>query len=85
MLVKFLDYIDVISGGTPKTNVSEYWNGDIPWLSIDDFKMCNSYVYKTNKYITKAGIDNSSTNLLYKNDIIISARGTVGKIALGYE
>ena len=85
MSVNFIDYIDVISGGTPSTNNKEYWNGDIPWLSIDDFKEANYYVYSTKKFITKLGLDNSSTNLLHKNDIIISARGTVGKIALIYK
>lgn len=82
MQVNFIDYIDIISGGTPKTSISEYWNGDIPWLAIDDFKSCNRYVYSTTKTITKLGLEKSSTNLLHKNDIIISARGTVGKLAL---
>lgn len=29
--------IDLIGGGTPKTSKIEYWNGDIPWLSVKDF------------------------------------------------
>ena len=29
--------MDIISGGTPKTSVAEYWNGDTPWLSVKDF------------------------------------------------
>ena len=85
MLVSLLDYVSIISGGTPKTSVIEYWNGDIPWLSIDDFKNCNKYVYEANKFITQKGLQNSSTNLLKHNDIIISARGTVGKLALIYK
>lgn len=84
MLVKLLDCIEVISGGTPKTAIKEYWNGDIPWLTIDDFRDANKYVYKTQKSITIEGLENSSTNLLHKNDMIISARGTVGKLALIY-
>ena len=74
--------IDLIGGGTPKTSNDEYWNGDIPWLSVKDFKDANRYVYKTEKTITKQGLDNSSTKLLQHDDIIISARGTVGEMAM---
>ena len=74
--------IDLIGGGTPKTSKAEYWNGDIPWLSVKDFNNDNRYVYETEKNITKLGLDNSSTKLLQKDDIIISARGTVGEMAM---
>lgn len=84
MLVSLLEYVEIMSGGTPKTKNAEYWNGDIPWLTIDDFRDVNKYVYMTQKAITKKGLDNSSTNILHYGDIIISARGTVGKIALIY-
>lgn len=73
---------EIISGGTPKTTNNLYWNGDIPWISIKDFINCNRYIDITEKNITKLGLSNSSTNLLHQNDIIISARGTVGEIAL---
>lgn len=74
--------INIISGGTPKTDVSEYWeNGDIGWLSVTDFNNDLRYVYQTEKKITKKGLENSNTKLLSKGDIIISARGTVGALA----
>ena len=76
------DIIDIISGGTPKTSNSSYWGGNIPWLSVKDFNNGNRYVYKTEKHITELGLQNSSTNLLKKDDVIISARGTVGEMAL---
>ena len=82
MLVKLLNYVEIISGGTPKTNVSAYWNGNIPWIAIDDFKETNKYIYETKKCITYDGLKNSNTNILRNKDIIISARGTVGKLAL---
>ena len=77
-----IDIVNLISGGTPKTSVAEYWNGDIPWLSVKDFNNDSRYVYSTEKNITKAGLENSSTKLLAEDDIIISARGTVGEIAM---
>lgn len=72
----------IISGGTPKTSVLKYWNGSIPWISIKDFISVNRYVSITEKTITEDGLNNSATNLLNKNDIILSARGTVGEVAI---
>ena len=74
-------FIDLIGGGTPKTTVKEYWNGDIPWLSVVDFNNDSRWVSDAEKKITEAGVKNSSTRILEKDDIIISARGTVGATA----
>lgn len=80
--VKLSSIIDIISGGTPKTDVSEYWEGgNIGWLSVTDFNNDLKYVYSTEKKITESGLKNSNTKLLQKGDIIISARGTVGALA----
>ena len=77
-----LEIIDIIGGGTPKTSIADYWNGEIPWLSVKDFNNDNRYVYDTEKHISDLGLNNSSTKLLQRDDIIISARGTVGEIAM---
>jgi len=79
---KLSDLIDLIGGGTPKTTIAEYWNGEIPWLSVVDFNNGEKYINESEKKITQHGLENSSTKLLEKNDIIISARGTVGVIAM---
>ena len=39
---KLSSIIEIISGGTPKTSIPEYWNGVIPWLSVKDFNQKNS-------------------------------------------
>lgn len=76
------DYIDIISGGTPKTSHLEYWeNGRIGWLSINDFNNDLRKVYNSEKKITEKGLKESSSKLLNVDDIIISARGTVGVLA----
>ena len=75
--------IKLTGGGTPKTSVEEYWNGDIPWFSVVDAPSDSDvYVIDTEKHVTQLGIDNSSTRLLRKGTTIISARGTVGKCAM---
>ncbi len=81
MKFKLSDVMDLIGGGTPKTSKSEYWNGTISWLSVKDFNNGFRYVYETEKTITELGLENSSTKLLQKGDVVISARGTVGEIA----
>lgn len=77
-----IDIVELIGGGTPKTSKAEYWRGNINWLSVKDFNNENRYVYSTEKTITEEGFNNSSTKLLRKDDIIISARGTVGELAM---
>lgn len=81
MKCKLSEVMDLIGGGTPKTSKPEYWNGNIPWLSVKDFNNDFRYVYKTEKSITQLGLKKSSTKLLQRGDVIISARGTVGEIA----
>jgi type I restriction enzyme S subunit len=76
----YLRFFDIISGGTPKRSVSDYWGGDIPWISIQDFNDRSRFIDCTEEFISEEGFKNSSTNILEKRDIIISARGTVGKV-----
>lgn len=73
--------IEIISGGTPKTDKPEYWNGNIGWLSVADFNNVERFVYDSEKTITPKGLQESNTKLLKKGDVIISARGTVGALA----
>ncbi len=80
-LSRLSDAIEIIGGGTPNTQTSEYWGGAIPWLSVVDFNDGYRWVSETEKTITEKGLECSSTTLLRKGDIIISARGTVGAIA----
>ena len=80
-LTRVSEIADIVSGGTPKTEIPEYWNGDIPWLSVKDFAGDTKHVYSSEKTITELGLNNSATQLLFPGDVIISARGTVGEIA----
>lgn len=81
MNYKLSDILSIVGGGTPKTTNSSYWGGDIPWLSVVDFNNDNRYVSITEKFITQAGVENSSTKILPKGALILSARGTVGALA----
>jgi type I restriction enzyme S subunit len=82
-VASFADTVEIIGGGTPKTSIAEYWNGDIPWFSVVDAPVeAQIWVVETEKRVTRAGIENSSTRILPVGTTIISARGTVGKVAL---
>lgn len=63
----------VFSGGTPDTRKNDYWNGNLMWLSSGETR--NKYIYKTEKNITQLGVDNSSTRLAHKGDIVIASAG----------
>ncbi len=78
---KLSEAFEIFGGGTPKTKVKEYWNGNIPWLSVVDFNNDQRTVFSTEKSITELGVKKSSTKILSKGQLIISARGTVGQIA----
>jgi len=79
----FSEIVDVIGGGTPRTSVPEYWGGDIPWFSVGDAPPPSEvWVIDTEKKITPRAIEESSARILPVGTTIISARGTVGRIAL---
>ena len=50
---KVSELADIIGGGTPKTSIAEYWNGNIPWLSVKDFNDDNRTVQRTAKRMGK--------------------------------
>jgi len=78
-----LEIVDLLSGGTPKTSVQEYWNGDINWVSAKDIGNGGLiYIYGTEKTITREGVNNSSTKILPEDTVILVARGSVGKYGM---
>ena len=63
----------VYSGGTPSTKEPAYWNGDMNWLSSGE--TCNKFIYETERKITKLGVEQSSTQLAFKDSIVIATAG----------
>lgn len=76
-----LDVMDVLSGGTPKTSVPDYWNGEIPFFTSKD-TTDYAYIFSTERTLTEEGLRNCSSRLYPKDTVFITARGTVGKINL---
>ncbi len=77
------EMVELIGGGTPKKSELSFWNGSICWFSVKDTpNEGNVFVVDTEEKITEEGLKHSSTKLLPLGTTIITARGTVGKLAL---
>ncbi len=74
----------LISGGTPKTEIAEYWDGDILWASAKDVSQCpDPFLTKTERTITDRGLDESATRFIPKLSTVVVARGaTTGRFRL---
>ena len=73
----------IIGGGTPKTSVADYWNGDISWITPADLgKNTSKWILKGAKSITQKGLDESSAKLMPEGSIIYSSRAPIGHIAI---
>ena len=72
---------DTFGGGTPKTSVTEYWNGEIPWIQSSDLSSDHLFGVLPKKHITENAVKNSATKLIPKNSIAIVTRVGVGKLA----
>lgn len=73
---------DFQSGGTPKTNVHEYWDGDIPWIQSSDLETNCLFEIKVQKSISEKGLKNSSAKIIPKDSIAVVTRVGVGKLAV---
>jgi type I restriction enzyme S subunit len=80
---KLGDVCKILNGGTPKTGIPEYWDGDINWITPADLgKLKSPLVYNTTRKITKKGLEKSSAKLFSENSIILSTRAPIGHLAI---
>ena len=71
------EYFSFLGGGTPSKQNKDYWNGNINWASIKDIK--GDILNNTIDYITEDGLQNSSSNLAEKDEVILATRINPGK------
>jgi len=77
--------ISIITGGsTPSTTNSDYWGGDIPFVTPSDITSLENenYISKTRRNITKKGLDSTSSSLLNPPTILLTSRATLGEAAI---
>lgn len=78
-----LSIAQLLSGGTPSTKKTEYWGGEIKWVSAKDVSNANgTFIINTERSITQEGIENSNAKILPRHTTIVTARGTVGNYAI---
>ena len=74
----------VESGGTPKSNIKEYWNGGVPWATLVDLPPRDfiTEIRGTQRTISEVGLAKSSAKLIPENSVIVSTRATIGRIGI---
>lgn len=79
---KISDIGEVVGGGTPSTANSNFWGGDIPWISPKDLTGYKSvYISHGENFLTKTGLK-SGTKLLPKGTVLFSSRAPIGYVAI---
>lgn len=78
----FISHVD--SGGTPVTTESANWDGDVPWLTPKEITTMDDgvYVSKTERTITKRGLNSSAAKLLPVGTVMLTKRAPVGAVAI---
>ena len=72
---------DILSGGTPSKSVDEYWNGTIPFFGPTDVGY-SIFQIDTKEHITQSGLEHCASSLFDEGTIIITARGSIGKLVV---
>ncbi|MDR6515918.1 restriction endonuclease subunit S [Chryseobacterium camelliae] len=73
----------ITGGGTPDTQKSEFWNGNIQWFTPTEIK--SNSVFKSERTISESGLKNSSAKILPQGSILLTTRATIGEVAIAQE
>lgn len=80
---KLSDLVEVKNGSTPSTTRSDFYNGNIVWITPKDLSNIKSkFIYSSERKITKAGFDSCSTSLLPIGSVLLSSRAPIGLLAI---
>lgn len=77
----FTDVVQILGGGTPKTDITSFWGGTIPFFTPKDVSD-SPFCIQTEQYLSEDGLNNCSTRLYPSLTTFITCRGTVGNLAL---
>ncbi len=77
---------EIVNGGTPKTSVPKYWDGNHLWITPAEMGKCfNPYVSDTKRKITDVGLHDSSAKMLPPRSVILSSRAPIGHLIINTE
>ena len=80
--VKLGELGEVVSGSTPKTNIKEYWDGNILWITPAEIQEDDYYISDTQRKITDLAVEKTNLKLLPKGTVLLSSRAPIGKTAI---
>lgn len=73
---------EIISGSTPKTNIEEYWDGNLKWITPAELNKDSFYIHESERHITELAVKKTNLSLLPKGTVILSSRAPIGKTAI---
>lgn len=76
------DICEIVSGSTPKTNIEEYWNGDIKWITPAELDEESYIINDTARKITKVAVEKTGISSFPKGTVLLSSRAPIGKVAI---
>lgn len=74
--------LNIFGGGTPSTKNTEFYSGNIPWISSSDLEDDNVSYLSITRFITEEALNSSATKLIPANSVLIVSRVGVGKVAI---
>ena len=80
--IKLGEIGEIVSGSTPKTNIKEYWDGEILWVTPAEIQEDDYYIADTQRKITNLAVEKTNLKLLPKGTVLLSSRAPIGKIAI---
>lgn len=80
------DICEIVTGATPKTNIKEFWDGDINWITPAELTEDTYIINESLRKITTEGVEKTGLKSFPKGTVILSSRAPIGKVAIaGYE
>ena len=73
---------EIVSGSTPKTNVPEYWDGDVKWITPAEISEESYIIEDTARHITDLGVQKTGLTSFPEGTVILSSRAPIGKVAI---
>jgi type I restriction enzyme S subunit len=80
--VRIGDICTVVSGSTPKSNIEEYWNGEIKWITPAEITDDSYVISDTERHITEKAVEKTNLTLLPVGAVLLSSRAPIGKTAI---
>jgi type I restriction enzyme S subunit len=82
-MMKLGEVAEIVNGGTPKTEKTEYWKEEVLWVTpaeMNDSK--GIYLSDSKRKISKLGLENSSAHIVPENSVILSTRAPIGYLKI---